>query len=56
VSYTAPPDCDDDNFFECATGRCIPVTFRCDDKFDCGPGDFTDEDDCPSNYIMFVVS
>ena len=30
--------------FMCGGGRCIPVSWRCDDENDCG--DNTDETDC----------
>ncbi|KAI8489964.1 hypothetical protein Bbelb_323250 [Branchiostoma belcheri] len=37
--------CKDDEFL-CDAGKCIPETFHCDGKFDCGCGDHSDEDGC----------
>ena len=43
--------CDDPAFYSCDDGRCIPVSFKCDRKFDCGPGDFSDEKDCNGELV-----
>ncbi|KAK2146714.1 hypothetical protein LSH36_586g01002 [Paralvinella palmiformis] len=40
-----PPQCDDDQF-TCDNGFCLPPEFYCDGKYDCGPGDISDEENC----------
>ena len=29
--------------FTCESGHCIPIHFLCDGEYDCGPGDYSDE-------------
>lgn len=36
--------CDESDHFRCHTGRCIPLTWKCDRDDDCG--DFSDETSC----------
>ena len=36
------PECMDFEF-TCESGHCIPVHFLCDGEYDCGPGDYSDE-------------
>ncbi|GFY63406.1 uncharacterized protein TNIN_161361 [Trichonephila inaurata madagascariensis] len=40
--------------FECGNGRCIPMTWHCDDDNDCG--DNTDESSCGESpsYLRFI--
>lgn len=37
------PVCGDDEF-TCDSGYCIPLRFHCDGDYDCGPGDYSDEE------------
>ena len=54
-AVAGPPECDD-TFFTCRSGRCIPVDFKCDGKYDCGSGDDTDEKNCTSEYWVVVYN
>ncbi|CAG7729852.1 unnamed protein product [Allacma fusca] len=35
------------NQFQCSSNKCIPMSFKCDGDFDCGPGSTSDEENCP---------
>lgn len=65
----APPCMDYE--FTCESGHCIPIRFLCDGEYDCGPGDFTDENNkncegkttsyyyiftCPSYFLSNFLS
>ena len=51
---SAPPDCHDINFFKCnVSGRCIPIDYLCDDIFDCGEDDYSDENNLYCNGVYF---
>ncbi len=43
IKFLAEPTCSASEF-QCGSGRCVPVTFKCDGENDCG--DYTDETGC----------
>ena len=43
ISLAGTPPCMDYEF-TCDSGYCIPIHFLCDGDYDCGPGDYSDED------------
>ena len=51
-SHLVVPECMDYEF-TCESGHCIPVHFLCDEEYDWGPGDYSDEnnDNCQGNII-----
>ena len=46
--------------FTCANGNCIRKRWKCDEDYDCGSGDQSDEEGCPGKtynyYSMFLMS
>ena len=48
--FLAPRNCSDDHYFRCETGKCILKTSMCDDNYDCGAFDYSDEKDCGSKF------
>lgn len=43
--------CEEEFFLTCASGRCVPWSFKCDGKIDCEVDDKTDEINCTSKQL-----
>ncbi|PGH38558.1 MAG: hypothetical protein CRN43_14360 [Candidatus Nephrothrix sp. EaCA] len=52
ISHTEPI-CEP-GFFRCDNYRCIPSTFICDGKYDCGPHDKSDEKHCSTTAGQII--
>lgn len=50
---SAIPECHSD--FQCDNGHCIPYSYVCDDEFDCGYEDNSDEENCEGRVVILHV-
>lgn len=48
------PVCKEDEFQCKVSGKCVPAVWKCDLSFDCGPNDFSDEEDCGKCLQRFL--